>query len=124
MKVQQRHAFAGYTLPPEDRNVNWGIGESPIAPALSSREKPEDEVLGRGKGEMQTRAREIGAAEEAPVRTGGFRVPRLTGNCPTLTRLISRHSAIRHIRGFEGSSIPWIAIHTKKTSSLAHSYQG
>jgi len=76
------------------------------------------------EGEMQTRAREIGAAEEAPVRTGGFRVPRLTGNCPTLTRLISRHSAIRHIRGFEGSSIPWIAIHTKKTSSLAHSYQG
>ena len=80
MKVQQRHAFAGYTLPPEDRNVNWGIGESPIAPALSRRENPEDEVLRRWKGEMQTRARAIGADEEAPLRTGSFRVPRLNGN--------------------------------------------
>ena len=80
MNVQQRHSFAGYTLPLRDRNVNWGIGESPIAPALSRRENPEDEVLRRWKGEMQTRTRAIGAAEEAPLRTGGFRVPRLNGN--------------------------------------------
>jgi hypothetical protein len=163
MKVQQRHSFAGYTLPLQDRNVNWGIGESPIAPALSRRENPEDEVLRRWKGEMQIRTREIGSAEEAPLRTGSFRVPRLNGNyifkprgathlpasnptpgeaqptfsrtpegrflrlftgCATLTRLISRHSAIRHIWGFEDSSIPRIAIHTKMTSSFARSSQG
>jgi len=80
MKVQQRHSFAGCTLPLQDRNVNWGIGESPIAPALSRRENPEDEVLRRWKGEMQTRTRAIGAGGEAPLRTGGFRVPRLNGN--------------------------------------------
>jgi hypothetical protein len=67
MKVQQRHAFAGYALP-----LQGLVGESPIAPALSRREKPEDEVLRRWKGKMQTRTREIGADEERQFERAAF----------------------------------------------------
>jgi hypothetical protein len=80
MRVQQGYAFVGYTLFRPNSNVDWRLGESPIPPELWRRGKPEDEVLRRWKGEMQTRTRAIGAAEEAPLRTGGFRVPRLNGN--------------------------------------------
>jgi hypothetical protein len=78
MRVQQGNAFVGQTLLRLNSNVNWRLGESPIPPELWRRERPEDEVLRRWKGETRTRA--IGAAEGAPLRTGGFRVPRLNGN--------------------------------------------
>jgi hypothetical protein len=80
MRVQQGFAFAGHSLLRLNSNVDWRLGESPIPAELWRRERPEDEVLRRWKGEMQTRTRAIGAAEEAPLRTGGFRVPRLNGN--------------------------------------------
>jgi hypothetical protein len=80
MRVQQGYAFVGQTLLRPNSNVDCSLGESPIPPELWRRERPEDEVLRRWKGEMHTRTRAIGAAEEAPLRTGGFRVPRLNGN--------------------------------------------
>jgi hypothetical protein len=80
MRVQQGYAFVGYTFLRPNSNVDGRLGESPIPPELWRRGRPEDEVLRRWKGEMQTRTRAIGAAEEAPLRTGGFRVPRLNGN--------------------------------------------
>jgi hypothetical protein len=80
MRVQQGYAFVGHTLLRPNSNVNWRLGESSTPPELWRRERPEDEVLRRWKGEMQARTRQIGAAEEAPLRTGGFRVPRLNGN--------------------------------------------
>jgi len=76
MRVQQGYAFVGHTLLRPNSNVNWIVGESPIPPELWRRGRPEDEVLRRWKGEMQTRTRAIGAAKEAPLRTGGFRMPR------------------------------------------------
>lgn len=80
MRVQQGYAFVGHTLLRPSSNVNWKLGESPVPTGLWRRGRSEDEVLRRWKGEMQTRTRAIGAAEEAPLRTGGFRVPRLNGN--------------------------------------------
>ena len=80
MRVQQGYAFVRYTLLCPNSNVHCRLGESPIPPELLRRGRPEDEVLRRGKGEMQTRTPAIGADEEAPLRTGGFRVPRLNGN--------------------------------------------
>src|ERR1700739_2474993 len=69
MKVQQRQAFAEHRLPLQVRNVNLGIGESPIAPVPSRREKPEDEVLRRWKG----------TCKHAPARSALLRSAGLNG---------------------------------------------
>jgi hypothetical protein len=101
MRVQQGYAFVGHTLLRPNSSVKLETRRIPYSPRALEKREAGRRGTPKVEEEMQTRTREIGAAEEAPLRTGGFRVPRLNDNYIFSPRGGWSGERSGHVRGWE-----------------------